>query len=158
MKTILFVCTGNTCRSSMAEALFKEMIKNQYPDKLKDVKVVSAGVAARDGDQASPNAIRAMEELGIDLTFHSATQLTEELIHKADLILTMTQRHRDMVLIMNPGARGKVYTLIEYTNEGQGNKGDLDIQDPFGGPIEVYRQSAAQIQKALKVLMEKLVK
>ena len=98
---ILFVCTGNTCRSSMAEALFKDMIKKHYPDKLKDIKVMSAGVAARDGDKASPNAIRAMEELGIDLAFHSATQLTAELISEADLILTMTQRHRDMVLIMN---------------------------------------------------------
>ena len=76
---------------------------------------------------------------------------------KADLILTMTQRHRDMI-IMDPGARGKVYTLIEYTNEGQEEQINLDIQDPFGGSIEVYRQSAAQIKKALEILVEKLVK
>jgi len=158
MKTILFVCTGNTCRSSMAEALFKDMIKKQYPEKLKDINVISAGVAAMNGDKASPNAIKAMEELGIDLTCHSATQLTEELIKEADLILTMTQRHRDIVLIMDPGSRGKVFTLIEYTGEGQENQKDLDIQDPFGGSIEVYRQSAAQIKKALDILIAKLVK
>jgi protein-tyrosine-phosphatase len=70
----------------------------------------------------------------------------------------MTQRHRDMVLIMDPGSRGKVYTLIEYANEGQENQGNLDIQDPFGGSIEIYRKSAAQIKKALVILAEKLVK
>ncbi|MFY9176568.1 MAG: low molecular weight protein arginine phosphatase [Caldicoprobacterales bacterium] len=155
---ILFVCTGNTCRSSMAEALFKDMIKKHYPDKLKDIKVMSAGVAARDGDKASPNAIRAMEELGIDLAFHSATQLTAELISEADLILTMTQRHRDMVLIMNPGARDKVYTLIEYAHDGQQDQAGLDIEDPFGGSVEVYRKCAAQIKRALDILIEKLVK
>ncbi len=155
---ILFVCTGNTCRSSMAEALFKDMIKKHYPDKLKDIKVMSAGVAARDGDKASPNAIRAMEELGIDLALHSATQLTAELISEADLILTMTQRHRDMVLIMNPGARDKVYTLIEYAHDGQQDQAGLDIEDPFGGSVEVYRKCAAQIKRALDILIEKLVK
>ena len=155
---ILFVCTGNTCRSSMAEALFKDMIKKHYPDKLKDIKVMSAGVAARDGDKASPNAIQAMEELGIDLAFHSATQLTAELISEADLILTMTQRHRDMVLIMNPGARDKVYTLIEYAHDGQQDQAGLDIEDPFGGSVEVYRKCAAQIKRALDILIEKLVK
>ena len=155
---ILFVCTGNTCRSSMAEALFKDMIKKHYPDKLKDIKVMSAGVAARDGDKASPNAIRAMEELGIDLAFHSATQLTAELISEADLILTMTQRHRDMVLIMNPGARDKVYTLIEYAHDGQQDQAGLDIEDPFGGSVEVYRKCAAQIKRALDILIEKLLK
>lgn len=155
---ILFVCTGNTCRSSMAEALFKDMIKKHYPDKLKDIKVMSAGVAARDGDKASPNAIRAMEELGIDLALHNATQLTAELISEADLILTMTQRHRDMVLIMNPGARDKVYTLIEYAHDGQQDQAGLDIEDPFGGSVEVYRKCAAQIKRALDILIEKLVK
>ena len=73
MKTILFVCTGNTCRSSMAEALFKDILKKNYPDKFKDINVISAGVAARNGDKASPNAIKAMQELGIDLSCHSAT-------------------------------------------------------------------------------------
>ena len=156
MKTILFVCTGNTCRSSMAEALLKHTIKNINEEKKKDINVISAGVAAREGDRANPNAIKAMKELGIDLMGHSATQLTEELIDKADLILTMTQNHKDMVMIMNPRARGKVYSLLEYIGEGATGCGNLDIQDPFGGSIEIYRYSATQIKEALNKLIDKL--
>lgn len=155
MKTILFVCTGNTCRSSMAEALFKDILKDRHKDGDMDFNIISAGVAAREGEGASPNAIRAMEELGIDLRDHRATQLTEELIDKAHLILTMTQNHRDIVTRMNPEARGKVFTLLEYT--GDGEQGDiLDIQDPFGGSIEVYHRSAAQIKEALYRLDSRL--
>lgn len=155
MKTVLFVCTGNTCRSSMAEAIFKQIIKNSDEHKDKNINIISAGVAARDGEGASFNAIRAMEELGIDLRTHSATQLTEDHIDKADLILTMTQNHRDMVMLINPRARGKVYTLLEYT-DGTAANTDLDIQDPFGGSIEVYRRSAAQIKEALDKLADML--
>src|SRR5699024_5090261 len=116
----------------------------------------SAGISAREGDGASLNAIKAMRELGIDLTGHSATQLTEELIQQADLILTMTQSHRDMVMIMDPSARDKTYPLIEYTEDEVSGTRDLDITDPFGGSLSVYRSSAAQIKESLEKLVEKL--
>ena len=102
MKNLLFVCTGNTCRSSMAEALFRRMVKSSGADSLADLEVSSAGVSARGGDRASPNAIKAMEELGIDLSRHKTRQLTQDMIDRADLILTMTEGHRDFIRVMDP--------------------------------------------------------
>ncbi|MEC9488600.1 MAG: protein tyrosine phosphatase, partial [Halanaerobium sp.] len=86
---ILLVCTGNTCRSSMAEALLRKII-SEAEDELGQVEVFSAGLTATEGAPAAPHAIKAMQERGIDLTGHSATRVTEELIRDADLILTMT--------------------------------------------------------------------
>lgn len=140
----------------MAEALFRRIIRSSGMDREEDLDISSAGVSARKGERANSKAIKAMEELGIDLGDHSARQLTQEMIHRADLILTMTEGHRDFVRLMDPGARYKTFTLKEYTDEGAAGAGDLDIEDPFGGPIEVYRSSAMEIKEALYRLMERL--
>jgi len=146
LKTIVFVCTGNTCRSSMAEALFKEMIKDR-----KDIKVKSAGIWALNNSSASYNAIKVMEERNIDLTGHRATALTREILEEADLILTMTKNHKEEILKVMPEIRDKVYTLKEYAGYGE-----VDILDPYGGDIEVYRKAADDIEDALRKILDKI--
>lgn len=144
---ILFVCTGNTCRSSMAEAILKHRIKNNG-EEFSDVTVSSAGVSAYPGDSASPNAVKALAEMGIDLAGHSASLLTEDMIKNADLILTMTEGHKRMVLVMDPSSSDKVWTLKEFV----GIRGNIDILDPYGMDLNTYKKSAAEIKELIDAL------
>ena len=145
---ILLLCTGNTCRSPMAEGLFKEFLKERGLD----AQVVSAGLFALDGDTASPQAITAMGEKGIDISKHRARQVTKDLVEESDLILTMTSEHKKRLLTIIPEAKKKVFTLKEF---GQGEI--LDIKDPFGQPVEVYKESAKEIEGALKGVICRLL-
>lgn len=113
MKTILFVCTGNTCRSSMAEGVFRKMLE-EAGEETKGIKVISAGTSAMKGQRASKQALQVMQEKHIDLHQHRATTLTKALIQEADLILTMTRNHKEQVLAMDTAAEGKTFTLKEY--------------------------------------------
>lgn len=166
MKTILFVCTGNTCRSSMAEGILKHMIKNRK-DKLGKVQVISAGTYAWEGDQVSPKAVEVLKERGIDIEGYRSTPLTPGIIKEADLVLTMTMSHKAAVLQMCPQHEDRVFTLKEYILNN-GDRLDLsnidfidlhtdyDIKDPFGQPIEAYYESADEIEEYLQKLVEKV--
>ncbi|MCR4719821.1 MAG: low molecular weight protein arginine phosphatase [Firmicutes bacterium] len=140
---ILFVCTGNTCRSAMAAALFNKIAI----EKNLDVRIESAGIFALDGEPASNEAVIAMKKYDIDLLGHHAQSINTELIEKSDLILTMTKAHK---MVLEQSARGKVFTLCEYAGL------DSDIDDPYGGDVVEYEECAEKLYNALIKVAEKL--
>lgn len=137
MKSLLLVCTGNTCRSPMAEVLAEDLLAKKHGvsrDRLAGagVRVGSAGIMTGGGAPASPEAVVVMRERGLDLSGHVSRPLSRELVQDADLILTMTRGHLEGLLTLVPDARDRA-GLLDV--EG-------DIEDPIGQSIEVYREVA----------------
>ena len=137
---IMFICTGNICRSAMAEAMFRKMTEG------KDVQVYSCGIFADNGDWPTENAIEVMKEYEIDLREHRATNIRKSNIEEMDIILCATYSHKITVLQMYPNLKDKVFTLKEYV----GNKEDIDIKDPWGYDLHTYRKCAAEIEECLQ--------
>ena len=142
---ILFVCTGNTCRSPMCEGFFRKLIRDA---KRTDLQCESAGLAAFPASPASSNAVEVMKQAGIDLSGHRASGLTAERIEKADRIIVMTASHKAAILNRCPEARSKVFLLGEFASGP--SKGD--IADPFGGNTGVYQECFREMKSALENL------
>jgi protein-tyrosine phosphatase len=173
MTGILIVCTGNVCRSPIAEGALKRELRRRFADAAPDV--CSAGIAGWEGSRATPEAIRVAAERDIDITDHLARKLRPEMIREADLILAMASDHRDGIITADRTAPGRTFTLKELVRlaermpqaaEGsgastlrlrisqadalrrsgfRGNPTDEDIPDPLGMPVETFRAVAWEI-------------
>lgn len=139
MKSVLFVCTANMCRSPMAQGLFQAQLGN-----LDGWRVESAGVAALDGSPASQKTLQILAERGIDLSFHRARQIDPPLMEQFALILVMEQRHKSILQSQFPQFASKVFLLSEMVGE------EWEVDDPGGGTLEDYRYTAFQIERVLR--------
>lgn len=151
MYKIMIVCTGNTCRSPMAEALMKsELQKVGLTEK---VIVDSSGLGAYPGDGASLGAKQAMENMGLNINDHRSKMYDQN--ENFDLVLTMTTEHKKRLLTFLPQLAGKVYTLKEYATNGS-DQTDLNISDPYGGDYTVYTRTADEIKKYIDMAVKRL--
>lgn len=139
---IMFVCTGNTCRSAMAEAIFKKMTGD-------DVEVYSSGIAAATGNPPSENTIAVCDSHGIDVSNHFATYFKDSNIEEMDLVLTASQLHTNKLKIYYPDL--EIYTIKEYAGEYP-----WDINDPFGGSLAAYEACFDEIYNSLSKISERI--
>ena len=149
MKNVLFVCTGNTCRSPMAEAWLRHLCKQ---DGL-DWTVRSAGLDAFAGDEASLHAQEVIREAGGDLSHHAARRLTAYLADEADLIAVMTASHRRRLIAQVPEAADKTFLLMHFSRKSP----DCDVPDPFMGTREAYEKCFLTMKEAIENLKNSLI-
>ncbi len=133
---VLFVCTGNTCRSPMAELCFARMTGNR-------IECASAGICAFDGEAMSENSLAVLAENGIDGRSFRSQSVTFDLVQSSTLILTMCGSHRQELLMRFPEAAAKCAVLCRFS-------GGKDVRDPYGQPLAVYRETFAEIKTALQ--------
>ena len=146
MKKIMFVCTGNTCRSPMAEIL----ARNEIMKASLNIEVASRGISVYFSSGASEYARKAMKEYGLNLDTHQSKQIELKDIKDVDLILTMTNHHKQYLHMNFPEFKDKIFTLKEFVEESG------DVSDPFGGQLEEYRSCAENLHNLIQKLTLKI--
>lgn len=149
---LLFVCSGNTCRSPMA----KYVTKSRLTERGLPWTVDSAGLYASLGNPMTPQATNALIRNHIVIDTHASKSVTDNLIAQADIILVMTSAHREDLLTRYPEAAGKVRQLSEFSRGASPAEGRVDIVDPFGGSDETYEMCCAQLTAWIDALLDAL--
>ena len=147
---MLFVCTGNTCRSPMAEAIARQVAEERG---LADVVVTSAGTGAYEGATASDGALLVGMERGTDLGAHRSQPLTRELVADSEIVLVMSPQHLQRVREL--GGEGKAYLLTDFASHGASARA---VSDPFGGDLEMYRATYEELEREIRRVFDRLVK
>ncbi len=150
---IIFVCSGNTCRSPMAEGILKSLLESDHSEVAGSIEILSAGTGSSCGASASDNSIAVCLTAGIDISAHQSRPATPDLIANADLVLTMEEHHCRALFYETPDPAGMITTLANFA-------GDSDVggvSDPFGGSLEDYQATFDKIndliKKALPILL-----
>lgn len=145
---ILFVCTGNTCRSALADAIARKVAVERG---LSDVEIVSAGTSAWDGAPASDGALLVGMERGLDLSQHRAQTLTRELVRDSNLILAMGPHHLERIEAL--GGAGRSWMLTDYASRGASAR---PVNDPIGGELDVYRATADELEQEIRRVFDRI--
>jgi protein-tyrosine-phosphatase len=146
---IVFVCTGNTCRSPMAEAIAR---KAAIERGLASIDVSSAGTSAWEGAPASDGALLVAMERGMDLNEHRAQTLTRDIVQSSDIILAMGPHHLERIEAL--GGEGKGFLLSDYASHGASHR---PINDPIGAELEVYRATADELEEEIQRVMDRIM-
>jgi len=143
-KAVLFVCTGNSCRSVMAQGLLKKILKEKNRD---DVEVLSAGVLAIEGTGVTPQTRELLAQEGINVSAHRAQRLTRQMVDASDFILVMSRGQEEAVMALAPEAKNRLFLLKEFAKISDEN---MDIDDPIGRGHDFYSRTLYVIRQAVE--------
>ncbi|WP_438479592.1 low molecular weight protein arginine phosphatase [Oleiharenicola lentus] len=150
---ILILCTANICRSPMAEGLLRHALSAQA-EPLKSLQVISAGVAARDGDRVSENSVIALKKTGIDISASRSRGVTQEMLDGAVVVFGMTESHRAMIQARANPVPKHLYLFREFLPSSF----EHEISDPYGGPLKLYESCRDEMVEAIPGIMDFLRK